>query len=171
MAVVIRGLKPFPELVRGLDHSWTTCVTTAITPMHEIHSLIRSEASTKIETGVPKCARKLDRIVFPVIEVYLPNSIIRKKVKTQDINSGHIRVIPNAAPEEAMVVILPVPILYPIRNIPGAIEAMKRPVFFSKIGECWFLVVYLIFFYQFRIGINSQSRCIGDRNVSVFDGI
>jgi hypothetical protein len=64
--------------------------------------------------------------------VYLPKSIIRKKVKMQDSSRGHIRVIPKAAPEEAMVVILPVPILYPIRNIPGAMDARKRPIFFCK---------------------------------------
>lgn len=102
--------------------------------MQETHSLIRRDASTKIETVVPKWLRKLDNMVFPVIAVYLPNSIIRKKVKIQDKSSGHIRVIPKAAPEEAMVVILPVPMLYPIRKMPGAMEAMKRHNFFSKIG-------------------------------------
>ena len=129
---MISGLNPLPELVRGFDHSWTTWVTTDITPMHETHSLNRREASTKNATGVPKYVRKLDRIVFPVMEVYLPNSITRKKVKIHDNSNGQIRVIPKAAPDEAMVVMLPVPMLYPIRNMPGAMETMKRPNFLNK---------------------------------------
>ncbi len=64
--------------------------------------------------------------------VYLPTSIIRKKVKMQESSRGQIRVIPKAAPDDAMVVMLPVPILYPIRKIPGAMDARKRPIFFSK---------------------------------------
>jgi hypothetical protein len=100
--------------------------------MQETHSLISKEARTNTVTPVPKWVRKLNNIVFPVMAVYLPNSMIRKKVNTQDNNRGQIRVNPYAAPEDAMVVILPVPILYPIRNIPGAMEVKNIPVFFSK---------------------------------------
>jgi hypothetical protein len=68
-------------------------------------------------------------MVIPVKEVYRPKSMIRKKVKMQESNRGQIRVMPYAAPEEAMVVMLPVPILYPIRKSPGATEARKRAIF------------------------------------------
>jgi len=65
------------------------------------------------------------------MEVYLPKSMIRKYVKIQESSRGHIMVIPYAAPEEAMVVMLPVPMLYPIRKSPGAMEARNIPSFLS----------------------------------------
>jgi hypothetical protein len=62
--------------------------------------------------------------------VYRPKIIIRKNVKIHDKSNGHIRVIPKLAPADAMVVILPVPMLYPIKNNPGAIDAKNKPIFF-----------------------------------------
>ena len=67
--VVINGLKPLPDLVSGFDHSSTTCVTTDMTPIHDIHSEISREARTSSETGVPKWDLKLCSMVLPVIEV------------------------------------------------------------------------------------------------------
>lgn len=37
----------------------------------------------------------------------------------QDKRSAHVRLIPCSAPTFAIVVTLPVPILYPIKNKPG----------------------------------------------------
>ncbi len=88
------GLKPFPDLVRGLDHSWTTWVTTPITPMQLTHSLTSRETSTTGATPTPKCFRKLVRMVSPVMEVYRPNSMTRKKVNMQESSRGQIMVIP-----------------------------------------------------------------------------
>jgi hypothetical protein len=49
------------------------------------------------------------------------------KVKTQETNNAQARDIPNCEPVEAIVVTLPVPILYPIRKIPEP-TAIKNPL-------------------------------------------
>ena len=94
MSAVIIGLNPFPDLVRGLDHSCTTWVTTPITPMQLTHSLTRSEIRTTTVMPRPKYFRKLVRMVKPVNEVYLPNNMIRKKVKMHESKRGQIMVNP-----------------------------------------------------------------------------
>jgi len=43
-----------------------------------------------------------------------------------------MRFIPYTAPDTAMVVMLPVPILYPIRKIPGVMDAINTLNFFNK---------------------------------------
>ncbi len=50
----------------------------------------------------------------------------------QDNSSAQTNDIPKAAPAEAIVVMLPVPIFKPIRNIPGAIVAKKIISFFHQ---------------------------------------
>jgi hypothetical protein len=63
--------------------------------------------------------------VLPVTIVYFPKATIRKKVKIHDSKRGQISSMPYAAPADAIVVILPVPILYPIKKSPGAIVDRK----------------------------------------------
>ena len=64
-------LKPAPSEVSGLDHSRTTSVTIAITPMIEASCVrIRPRTMNRV-TAPPKCFRKMWRIVSPETMVHL----------------------------------------------------------------------------------------------------
>jgi hypothetical protein len=56
-------------------------------------------------------------------------------VKKQDSASAQVIDMPYFAPEDAMEVTLPVPIMYPMIKIPGPIEEAKRISFDIKVAD------------------------------------
>jgi hypothetical protein len=77
---------------------------------------------------------KLANAVSPETTVNRPKAKMRINVKMQDKSNGQTNVIPYFAPVEAAVVTLPVPMLYPTKNIPGPNEAKSKPSFLSFPG-------------------------------------
>ena len=120
------GFTPLPSGVIIRVHSLTTSVAIAVTPIIEVITVSKSENIIKRAAGLPKVSFILYISVCPDTIVILLMLTITIYVKKHDNASAHVIDIPNFAPDDAIVVTLPVPMIYPIMNIPGPIDDAKR---------------------------------------------
>ena len=89
--------------------------------------------------------------------VHLPIAIITTQVKKQESSNAHVRDIPYFAPDETIVVTLPVPMMNPIINIPGPMEEANEIIFFLRFDKLEVLSFIDFFVLYFRVSFISLS--------------